>query len=350
MSDRGRDLYQWDGSDGRMPPVVPGQPADARFRDEVYIQPQPRAFRSGDNTMYVYGNVYIDQGGSRGGCRQRCDGRQEYYGSNYSYSQYCDPRGNVQQSYSMPYYEYGVRVYGGGNQGYDRSCYSQQSGWNGGWNGGGSYSRDSVNGGRGGYSADRTRYNGGGYAGSDPFDYALRGADAYFGYDIARRHADGQYRNGGYNGGWDNGYGGGWDRGYRGGWDRGYRGGNPVYVGPGGSYSRDSVNGGYDGYSADRTRANGGGYNGYNGYGGGDGAGQFFDFALRGADTYFGYDIARRHADGQYRDNGGWNGQNGGWNGQNGGGPRHQQHQQLQDWRGHRDAQRQRGQRGHQSW
>lgn len=330
MSDTGRDLYRWDGSGsecntgcGDRTVVAPPTDGGARFRDEVYIQ-QPREFRSGDNTMYVYGNVYIDQG-SRGGCRQRCDGRQEYYGNNYDYGAYS--RSNIQQSYSMPYYEYGVRVYGG-NQGYDRSCYSQggwnggydygwnggyDNRWNGGWNnrggyyyGGGNYSRDSVHGGRDGYSADRTRYNGGGYydGAGQAFDYALRGADAWFGYDIARRHADGQYRNGGYNGGWNGGYGnrGGWDYGRGNDWayrnsGRSHR-SAPVYVGPGGNYSRDSVHGGRDGYSADRERANGGGYSyGY----GGDPAGQFFDFALRGFDTYAGYDIARRHADGQYR-------------------------------------------------
>jgi hypothetical protein len=254
MSDRGRDLYQWDGSQygaqtggcGTDRPVVPA-PTDGgcRFRDEVYVQPQPREFRSGDNVMIVYGNVYIDQS-RRGGCTTRYDGRQEYSGYNYNYGAYCDPRYSyqVRQSYSMPYYEYGVRVYGG-SQG-TTGCYD--SGWNtGGYYSGGNYSRDTVYGGRGGYSADRTRYQGG-YQGS-------------------------------------------WDYGYQGGSDYGYR--TPPYVpgAPGGSYSRDSVSGGRGGYSADRERYNNGGY-----YGNGGDAGQVFDFALRGFDAYAGYDIARRQA------------------------------------------------------
>lgn len=293
----GRDLYQWDGSDAA-PPVIPGEPAfppvsdrppavrtpepgTCRFRDEVYWQSQPRQMcvpgRGGDNVnMVVYGNVYIDQGG--GGCRTRCDGRTEYYGSNYNYGWYCDPRWSRPQLYAVPYYEYGVRVYGGGT--YDRSCWSQPGGWDYGFSGL-YYSRDSVYGGAGGYYADRSRYRGGNY------------------------------------------YGGRWDYGYYGGGGWGY---NP------GSYESDSVYGGPGGYYADRSR-----YRGGAGYYGGD-AGQIFDFALRGADTYFGWDIARRHADGMYRDQGSYYWQPG-FNGYNRGGYDYNM-QKYQNWRQFRDQQR----------
>ena len=301
------DLYQWNGGEygtqtrgcgsDRPPVIVPGQPeGGCRFRDEVYVQPQPREFRSGDNTMIVYGNVYIDQN-SQGGCRTRCDGRQEYYGNNYNYGAYCDPRWQIQRSYSMPYYEYGVRVYGGGTAGYDRSCNTgcYDYGWNNGGNYSGGYSRDTVYGGRGGYSADRTRYQGG------------------------------------------------WDYGYQGGWDYGYQGGPPVAYGPGGSYSRDTVSGGRGGYYADRERYNNGDY-----YGGGDQAGQIFDFALKGFDAYAGYDIARRYANNdRYRS------QTPGWNGGYGGGwsqPQYQQQQQLQNWRSFRDRQQQIGLASRRGW
>lgn len=252
MSDKpsNRDLYQWDGGDMQPPrPDVPPQPdVTTRFRDEVYdphargrrpevIQP----IRTGDNLnqFVVYGDVYINQSDCR--CRQRCDGRTEYYGRGYDYNQYCDPR----QRQAVPYYEYGYRQVQPDQWSYNRNNYEHawQRGrgydYGGGYSQGGGYyrkegdySRDSVSGGRDGYSSDRERYRGGyetwnggraqpyynggcfgggGYSGGgyegggvndwdragQVFDFALRGFDAWAGYDIARRHARGQYSGGG---------------------------------------------------------------------------------------------------------------------------------------------------------
>jgi hypothetical protein len=119
--------------------------------------------------------------------------------------------------------------------------------------------RDSVQGGPNGYSADRQGWNGG---------YSQRG-----GYD--------QGWNGGYN--------------QRGGYNDYYYGRpSPGYAYGGGSYDRDNVRGGRDGYYANRERYRGGGWGG-GGYSGG-GPEQVFDFALRGFDSFAGYDIARRYA------------------------------------------------------
>ncbi len=236
MSDQNRDLYRWsEGQDARYDTRQGDSQVTTRFRDEVYDQrmAQPRQFsyqgRDGNvNNIIVYGDVYINQGGDN--IRTRYDGRQEYYGQQYDYSRYCSP---CQQRQAVPYYEYGYRV-SGGQSGYERSGWERQGGYDYGYRQGRpqvyqdyrqyddysyrqpvyrqqapTYSRDSVSGGRGGYSADRERYNGGyttngGYDGGysdwdragQVFDFALKGFDAYAGYDIARRYAknDGRRR------------------------------------------------------------------------------------------------------------------------------------------------------------
>jgi hypothetical protein len=263
MSDQNRDLYQWDGSDAGQPAQPQGDGgATSRFRDEAYqpqsrysYQPQPPAYPreyhmpargGGDNVnMVVYGDVYINQGGSDNcyRCRRRADGRDEYYGRGYYYQQYCQPRYEA-----LPYYGYHQPQY---PQYYDRSNYYRQAP---------EYSRDSVRGGPGGYSADRERYRGG---------YERYGGQPYY--------------NGGCFGG--------------------------------GGYGGDS-------YPSDWDRA-----------------GQVFDFALRGFDTWAGYDIARRHAKGQYSDRGGYHGGGGYYGG--GGGDRYAA------WRQYRQQQAMYGRRGY---
>jgi len=226
-----RDLYRFSGDDaGRIARQQGDGGAQQRFRDEAYnppaqyYQPQqpgyPREYhtpgRHGDHTTIVYGDVYINQSGNDYRCRRRDDGRDEYYGRGYYYNAYCRPQYNQCQ----PYYEYGYRQSAPQPTYYERpnGYYSYEGG-------GGyqyqapTYSRDSVYGGRDGYSADRQRYNGGyerqyggrpyysggcygggayGGGGSYPsdwdrtsqiFDFALKGFDAYAGYDIARRYA-----------------------------------------------------------------------------------------------------------------------------------------------------------------
>ncbi len=247
MADNNRDLYQWDGSDAGQPARPQGDGgAQQRFRDEAYnppaqnYQPQqhgyPREYRQpgrggGDNVMVVYGDVYVNQGGNDNcyRCRRRSDGRDEYYGRGYDYSQYSQPGRTQVQTYQ----DYGYRQAQPQPNYYERSGgYYYRDGGANYQRQGPTYSRDSVHGGRDGYSADRERYNagyerqyggrpynqggcfggggGGGGGGGDSypsdwdraaqvFDFALKGADTYFGYDIARRHAKGQYQDGGRN-------------------------------------------------------------------------------------------------------------------------------------------------------
>ena len=161
---QGRDLYQWDGGDTRQParPQRNDGGANQRMRDEAYQPParqhrpcradytpqcgtRPQEVRThgrnGDNVMIVYGNVYINMGGNDngGGCRRRNDGRDEYYGRGYDYSQYYRQQYEQYQQYQyqqyqryqyqqyqqyynsqyrqpqcepcQPYYEYGYRQY-----------------------------------------------------------------------------------------------------------------------------------------------------------------------------------------------------------------------------------------------
>lgn len=244
MSDK--DLYRWDGSDAGQPGPPQGEGGTPqRFRDEAYTpqnyQPAQPGYpqrgypqeirqhgRGGDNTMVVYGDVYINQSNENCyRCRRRADGRDEYYGRGYDYSAYCQPN-RTQYYQTQPYYEYQYRQAQPQPNYYDRTGgYYYYEGGGGYQRQGPTYSRDSVHGGRDGYSADRERYNagyerqyggrpynqggcfgGGGYGGGDSypsdwdragqiFDFALKGFDAYAGYDIARRHARGQYQGGG---------------------------------------------------------------------------------------------------------------------------------------------------------
>jgi len=227
----------WQGA-----PPPPGYPPQ-QYRDGGYAMQQ----RQGDNVnnIIVYGDLYINQGGDNVRQCQRPDGRTEYYGRGCDYSRYCDPR----QRQQVTYQEYGYREQPYVDNYYDRANY--QHAWQRGQvyyeqprgpvyeQRGPQYQRDSVQGGRDGYSADRERYNGGYtrydgrqaggyynggcfptggggyYEGGSPqadgwdragqvFDFALRGFDAYAGYDIARRYAKNDGRRdhgGGYRGG-----------------------------------------------------------------------------------------------------------------------------------------------------
>ncbi|MBI4533980.1 MAG: hypothetical protein HY711_08525 [Candidatus Melainabacteria bacterium] len=263
MSDYNRDLYQWDGSDVNQRGQSPGgqsrdmyqwdgsdqrsQQQDAvgpdRFTQEIYDPRNSQGRRyevsrgGGDNiNLVVYGDVYINQGGSWG----RTDGRREYYGRQYSYNQYVDPRYRQSGSYEdyayqrqqrrhpgytrSGYYDDG-RNYGYGNTGaydaygnqqysggYSRRGYCPPNYYEGGTWGGSGFAQGGC------YPSDFDR-------GAQVFDMILRGAQTYFAYDIARRavsgrhhHRGGAYGDQGY-GGYGNQYGG--RRGnYQHGWQR----------------------------------------------------------------------------------------------------------------------------------
>jgi hypothetical protein len=258
-----RDLYDYYQPNEGMPQVIAPQgdrmPAPRpeyaqptqRFQEEYYqAQQQGYARRdagayrvpNGDNNinMVVYGDVYINQGdgvNSRGG--NTYDYRQPG-GQQYDYRQYCAPqREQPPVYYQGPHCRSGCGG-SGGYQYYDgdtRGYYPQpvqRSGYEV-YQRGPTYSNDDVSGGRDGYRSSRQRYDGGytyqgqggargGYGGEygtppyvaqdngmnqagQVFDMVLRGADAYFGYDIARRYAnnDRQQSRGNYgNGGYDN--------------------------------------------------------------------------------------------------------------------------------------------------
>jgi len=178
----GGDMYRYDGGDYGQPsrPQRNDGGANARFRDEAYHPPArhhqarrtdyyppqgggypprggcyPQEVRTpgrngGDNVMIVYGNVYITDGANDNGCgcRRRDDGRDEYYGRGYDYSQYYRWQNQQYQQYynyayrqpqcepCQPYYEYGFRQYQPQPNYYNRgggACFNYEGG--GGWQG-----------------------------------------------------------------------------------------------------------------------------------------------------------------------------------------------------------------------
>jgi hypothetical protein len=152
-----------------LPPVMIGprqggcwEPRGGCYEPQPIYQPQP-IYRSGG--YYSNDEVYGGRDGYRSS-RQRYDG-----GSYYQQPQvYYEPQ---------PRYDYRQPDYG----------YQQ----------GPRYSNDDVYGGRDGYRSSRQRYDGGssGYNGGydtglgqtgQVFDFALKGFDAWAGYDIARRY------------------------------------------------------------------------------------------------------------------------------------------------------------------
>jgi hypothetical protein len=155
-----------------LPPVMI-EPRMGGYYDGGY---QQVPYQRSGGEFYQRGPVYSsdDVYGGRDGyrsSRQRYDGGYQYGSQPQPYYYEQQPRYDYRPSYPV---------------------YSQQ---------GPRYSNDDVSGGRDGYRASRQRYDGGGTGyntggydngmgqAGQVFDFALRGFDAWAGYDVARRYS-----------------------------------------------------------------------------------------------------------------------------------------------------------------